>query len=498
MKKLKILFCTSPYHSFNLADHKVYVTEPLQFEVLASLTDREKFEVELIDLRLERHSTAFANKIKQYQPDIIGFSAWTMHVSAVKSLAKVAKAFNSNIKIIVGGHHTQIAPSDFALPEIDFVLMSEAYPSYQQLLEGIYAGTSDFSSISGIAFQRHGEFYSNGQGVVTRDYDLDSLPIPDRTIIEKYKKQYYHLWWKPIASIRTAMGCPSKCSFCNLWKVNKGKYLQWSSDYVVEYLKSIEQQYVIFVDDHMFGDTDRAYEIGEKILKANLGKQYCIYSRSDAIVKEPELVELWAKAGLKRVRMGLEGFSDSFLADLDKQNSIEKNDSAIKILKKNQVLTEGLFLIGLDFKENEFQQLGDYILSRKIEVPNITVQTPMPGTIDFQRNKDKILYFDSHFYDFQHAVQETALDIKQYCKLYSSLMLRVQRPPTEQLRTIGLKSFLTRMPYFWAYFYSLRNSYKHYPHHQNSKVMPQGAQAILPWNETKRIVNLESKRAMFL
>src|SRR6185369_769178 len=128
----------------------------------------------------------------------------------------------------------------------------------------------DVSNLSGLAYQKNGRFYSNSTAIVSKQLDLDTLPFPDRNVLGPYRNRYYHLWWKPIGSLRTGMGCPSRCSFCNLWRPNLGRYLTWSPDYVVDYLKTMDETYILFVDDHFFGDIRRAFEIGERILKAGI------------------------------------------------------------------------------------------------------------------------------------------------------------------------------------------------------------------------------------
>jgi len=462
MKKLRILFCTPPYHPYYLADEKVYVVEPLQFEVLSSLLDKERFEIDVLDLRLDRHKGALDRKLASFRPDLFGMSSWTLHVNLVKEAIRKVKAFDSNIITMVGGEHTRIAPVDFAIPEINFVLMGEAYQYFSELMNCLYEGNDGYRDLKGVAFQEDGVFISNGQAIVDAHFDLNSLPFPDRSVTRRYHKKYYHLWWKPIVAIRTAMGCPSRCSFCNLWKVNLGKYLQWSPEYIVDYLSTLEETYILFVDDHFFGDIERAFKLGEAILKSGIKKQYCLYSRADAIADNPKLIELWSAIGLKRVRMGLESYSDNTLDDMNKCQSVEHNTKAIKTLKQYGVLTEGLFQIGLDYTQKDFQGLLEYIRSQEIEVPNITVSTPMPGTVEYTMYQDKLIYPASEYFDFQHAVMETKLDIKTFCHEYSMLMFRAQRPPQEQIRLMGLRKFLMKMPNFWRYFWSLRTSYKHY------------------------------------
>ncbi|KVE24475.1 hypothetical protein WS67_20415 [Burkholderia singularis] len=480
-RKFKILFVTPPYHPFHLADEKIYVVEPIQYEVLASLLDKNHYEVAILDQRLERSESSLLKALRQHRPDFVGFTSWTMHVGLVRRQVAMVKAFNPSIITAVGGHHAGIAPSDFSDANIDYVMMGEAYLSFSKLIERCQTGGKSVSDLPGVAWQENGEFHSNGKSVISREFELDNLPFPDREILGKYKNRYYHLWWKPIAALRTSMGCPSRCSFCNLWRPNRGKYLTWSPEYVVEYLKTLDEPYVLFVDDHFFGDAKRAHRIGELILKSGLKKQYCLYSRSDAIARDPELVELWARAGLKRVRMGLESYSDSELHDMDKQNSIENNDKAIAILKRNDVLTEGLFMVGLDYTEKEFDALGNYIVSRKIEVPNITVATPMPGTEEFRAKETSMIRKNFEYFDFQHAVLSTRLNIKQFCQLYGRLLLKVQRPPIEQIQRIGLRNFMMRVPSFWRYFLSVHNSYRHY---QDSSERFDSL-PTLPWNEAK-------------
>lgn len=477
MERFRLLLVTPEYHEYNLADEKTYIVEPIQFEVLASLLDKEKFEVRLLDLRLERSTRALSRELSEYRPDVVGFTSWTMHVSSVRRQLGRVKQLDPTIITLVGGHHLGIAPWDFADKHADYVLMGESYLTFATLMERLREGDREASDLPGIAWQRDGEFFSNGPAVVTRDFPLNGLPIPNRGILGKYRGQYYHLWWKPIASLRTAMGCPSRCSFCNLWRPNRGKYLTWDPEYVVDYLRGIDEPYVLFVDDHFFGDARRAYEIGERILVSGIRKHYCLYSRSDAIAKDPQLVKLWAAAGLKRVRMGLESYSNEQLDSLTKCNSVENNDRAIEILKQYKVFTEGLFMVGLDYGEKEFEALAEYIRSRKIEVPNITVYTPMPGTAEFEQRKKDLQFAESEYFDFQHATLKTRLDLKTFCHQYGRLLLKAQRPPQEQIRLIGLPLFLRRMPSFWRYFYSVYTSHRHYRKPPNRE--PDAP--LLPW-----------------
>ncbi|MGJ4972390.1 MULTISPECIES: B12-binding domain-containing radical SAM protein [unclassified Bradyrhizobium] len=480
--KYKILFVTQHYHPIHLADDRIYIVEPIQYEVLASMLDKDEVDISLLDQRLDRRPLALLETIRRLRPNFVGFTSWTMHVDLVRMQAALVKQIDPSIIVAVGGHHASLSPSDFADPNIDYVMMGEAYLSFRDLILRCRESERNVADLAGVAWQDNGKFFSNGKAVVPKSFDLDSLPLPDRSILGKYKGRYYHLWWKPVAALRTSMGCPARCSFCNLWRPNLGKYLTWSPEYIVEYLKTIEEPYVIFTDDHFFGDGRRAHAIGEAILRAGIKKEYLFYSRADAIVRDPSLVALWSRVGLKRLRMGLESYSDSELGAMEKGSSVAHNDRAIEILKKNDVLIEGLFIVGVDYKREQFENLTSYIRSRKVDIPNITVATPMPGTTDYAKNEDALIYKNPTYYDFQHAVLPTRLDIKEFCHLYGKMLLKVQRPPLEQIRRIGLFKFICNVPSFWIYFLRVYTSYKHYGYVERSG----GELPTLPWVDMRR------------
>ena len=114
--------------------------------------------------------------------------------------------------------------------------------------------------------------------------------------------------------------------------------------------------------------------------------------------------------------------------------------------------------------------------------------------MEYTINKEQIIYNEPEYFDFQHAVMETTVDIKTFCHEYSMLMIRAQRPPQEQIRLMGLGKFVTKMPNFWRYFWSLRTSYKHYKleNRVDSGIPKTTNLEFLPWVENDK--NLDSKR----
>ena len=72
---------------------------------------------------------------------------------------------------------------------------------------------------------------------------LDSLPLPDRSLTARYRQRYFGQWLKPLASVRTSLGCTSRCNFCALWSITGGKYLRRRPEAVVEEHRKIDRRW---------------------------------------------------------------------------------------------------------------------------------------------------------------------------------------------------------------------------------------------------------------
>jgi hypothetical protein len=125
----------------------------------------------------------------------------------------------------------------------------------------------------------------------------------------------------------------------------------------------------------------------------------------------------------------------------------------------------------------------------------------MPGTPDFSAHANEIIYKEPEYYDFQHAIMPTRMPIKSFCKEYSNLMIRAQRPPLEQIRIIGIANYLLRMPNFLRYFYSLRTSYKHYgtaPTQARGTAGFSKSSSAMPWVERSPATVREARQRVLV
>jgi radical SAM superfamily enzyme YgiQ (UPF0313 family) len=195
-------------------DFSIY--EPLALEYIAAGVV-ENHEVEILDLRLENN---LEDVLQRFSPDVVGITAYTVHVNTVRNLFRKIKMWNPKVLTVVGGHHATIMPEDFHSDNIDLVVLGEGIFTFRKIVNRYEKGMG-FDGIPGIAISDNGTLKKSDP---VKQVDLDTFPFPERKLTTKYRNNYYSDWMKPLAAIRTSKGCPHRCNFCAMWKLADGKY----------------------------------------------------------------------------------------------------------------------------------------------------------------------------------------------------------------------------------------------------------------------------------
>ena len=117
-------------------------TVPLCYIYLIPML-RKNYQVKFLDCALhEIHpdSKKFTEIIKDFKPDVVGISAWTIHKKMATTTLKKVKEIDRNIVTIAGGPHFT-GSVDYSLKSdqgiIDYVLKGEAEFTLKQFLDTI-------------------------------------------------------------------------------------------------------------------------------------------------------------------------------------------------------------------------------------------------------------------------------------------------------------------------------------------------------------------------
>ena len=138
--------------------------------------------------------------------------------------------------------------------------------------------------------------------------DLDKLPIPARglTQLHRDKGLYFRGNWRPIDCTITSRGCPNKCTFCGLWKINRGKYRARAPRLIADELEDMPAPNVTFIDDNTLDHVENTLALIDEIKSRGITKRFELYGRVDTIVRRPDLVEKWRNVGMELLLVGLE------------------------------------------------------------------------------------------------------------------------------------------------------------------------------------------------
>ena len=454
--RMKILLIEPAKPRAAIGGEDVFIFEPLALEYIAAGVVDEH-EVKILDLRLEKDlNSTLAN----FQPDIVGITAYTIHVNVVKNLFEQIKNWNKKVLTVVGGHHATVIPEDFISPFIDVIVIGEGVFAFKEIVKRCRKGEA-FNDIPGIATKKGDNLRkSNGQSIT----DLDALPFPARSLTKKYRSAYYSEWMKPLASIRTSKGCPYRCNFCALWKVAGGRYFKRSPEKIVQELAGIEEEFVFFADDESLIDGTRMNRLALLIKEAGINKRYFLYSRSDTIVKNPDLLSTWRDVGLERVFVGIEFFRDEDLTYIGKKSTSQDNEGAVQILHDLGIEVYASFILRPEFTKEDFTALRNYCRQLELSYASFAVLTPLPGTDLLQEVKDQLIIRNYDYFDFIHTLLPTTLPLKEFYAEYHDLLTRgiarkkqlafLQKYPFKELPQLMIKGR--------QYYKRLKATYKDY------------------------------------
>ena len=404
---------------------QLFKGEPFNLEVLAGpLTEHE---VLIFDLKCESEE-AFWLAFDQFQPDVAGLTSLTCEANTVIRIACKIKQ-SCNATVVIGGNHATYSPEYFNRAEFDYIVMGLGKKSFADLIGRLAAGEKG-EGIAGVARTSPGKklFYT------PRTYNktdlMDNVP-PRYDLVAKYRNQYFlEQLGLTMGFVITAYGCTHKCSFCTIPGITGGKYLTHTTDAVIRDIQTLSDiPFIRMVDANTFGNPALAMELCDKIRQANIKKRFFADVRADTIVRHPELLKNWKEAGLYAVVVGFEDFQDARLAAYDKKYQGHVITKAIEILHDLGIVIVGDFIASPEYDENDFEKLESFIIANKIEIPVISILTPIPGTLLYKTMEKDIIIHDLDYYTFTNAVTRTKMPAALFYNTYADLVKRLHEKP---------------------------------------------------------------------
>lgn len=381
-----------------------------------------------VEFDVSFHKEDILHKIKEFKPDLIGFTALTYSYKRIFDLAKSVKDNFSSISLIIGGTHISLFPED--LPEyIDAGVLGEGEETFLELVKSFREkGVFKSRNIKGIVFRE------NNQIVKTEPRDviepIDRIPPPDFEKIGVNENGPAHLM--------TSRGCPFRCRFCASTRYFKKPRFH-SAEYVVNQIESFVQNYsqrdVRIYDDLFSMDKKRVKDIADLIVKKNLTNKLNIDAICHVKYIDAEVLESFKKIGISAVSLGMESGSPKILEYLKAGSvTLDKIREVVKLCKEHGITPMGSFMVGSPYEtEEDVGKTIEFIKDIGLDQIGICVTTPFPGTElwEYGRQKgmissdkwdDKLWGFhDVNEENYKNKIMLADMDKDTFFKCYTKL-----------------------------------------------------------------------------
>ena len=375
-----------------------YYTLPLQFLALASVLDRRKYEVCIIDARVEKSVRQAHEKVIAHLPEAacVGISVITgVPIVDAVNISKAVKSRAPSVPVVWGGWHPSIYPEQ-CLREgnADYCIAGQGEMTFLELLDAFEAGEG-FEQIQGLSYFRGKEFVEKPE---RKFIDINNFPSYDYGLIPL--ETYFRLKRMRQIDFYSSQGCPYRCAFCadpyvynRRWSgLKSGRMLTDVFDIVRRY--SVED--VNFQDENFFANKSRVLEFCEGLFRENMNFSWSATSRADQVAPlDDAFLEMASKAHFRKAVIGAESGSQGLLDFMKKDTLAEETLIAAEKLARHNIGATFNFIVG--FPEEQYaDKVKTLNVVRELKKINPRFEfglfffTPYPGTelFEYLRRKD--------------------------------------------------------------------------------------------------------------
>ncbi len=364
------------------------VAMPLGLAQLAGCLEQAEIPVDILDANAaELDWQELEPAIARAHPDLIGMTVYTPHVPEVARAVEVARRAAPEAAIVLGGPHVTFTAEETlkTMPGTDVVVRGEGDQIIIDLVRALEAGDG-LDGVPGITYRRDGQIVENP---APPPLDATQLPMPAFHLLPMERYHFASLGG-PFATVIASRGCPFQCTFCSEWPFWGGGWRPCDPELVVEQLDVLVNRYkrknIWFGDDCFNVNGDHMAAICEGILERGIDVNWYYQGRADLVVKHQRLLPLMRQAGNRMVQIGIEASNDEQREALNKQLSTETVEEAVRLLRENDIVCQGMQIVGLPTDDAKaFEQKVRLVNRLNVDFPVFLVYTLFPGAADYDR-----------------------------------------------------------------------------------------------------------------
>ncbi|KAA1244134.1 radical SAM protein [Aquimarina sp. RZ0] len=326
----------------------VFFDMPLALLAIGSALDSEKYEVIIVDGRIEEDPVEI---FKQHLQEAICFGVTALTGSPIKDALEVTRKIKDEQKelpVIWGGWHTSLFPEQTLVDEktIDITVQGQGELTFIELV-GAIEKKKPLNNVKGICYR------SAKEGVVKTPpriiSPMDNFADINYELIDVEK--YFEKKGQRQLDYISSTGCYFRCSFCADPFVYNRKWTAVSPEIMVNKLEELYEKYKFtdlnLQDETYFTYRDRVIEIAEGIIKRGLKFSWAATMRADQGSRlTEEDFKTCVNSGLRRLLIGVESGSQEMMDWLKKDIKLEQVYQCAERCKNLDVSVIFPFIVG--------------------------------------------------------------------------------------------------------------------------------------------------------
>lgn len=291
-----------------------FFTMPLGLVAIGSHLDRTRYEVVIVDARLEKDPVA---ALLAHLPDALCLGVTVLTGAPIHDAiraSRAAKAARPDLPVVWGGWHPSLFGTEcLEEPSVDATVQAQGEETFAEILERLEAGESldgcagcCFRAPDGSARRNPARPFSAVSGLKAHDYSL--LPV----------EEYFRLKGKRQLDYVSSQGCHFRCAFCADPFVFGRSWAGLEPSRVGEELEALWRRHrfddLHLQDETFFTHVERVEEIAREIVARKLPFTWAATMRADQGDRMPEeTFELCRRSGLRKVIVGVESGSQEMM-----------------------------------------------------------------------------------------------------------------------------------------------------------------------------------------
>ncbi len=372
----------------------VFYTMPLGLLAVGSVLDARRYEVKIIDSRLEINAKQRAIEESQ---GALCFGVSVLTGAPIRDALDISRAIKSSypdLPVVWGGWHPSLLPAEtIAESSVDVAVLGQGEPTFAELVERLESRSS-LEGLTGTVSRRGNRVSFDPPRPLM---NMNELPAHDYGLIAV--EDYFRLKNRRQLDYVASTGCRFRCAFCADPHVFNREWTGLDPQRVGEEIESLWRRYrfddLNFQDETFFTPRARVVAIAGEFLRRGLSFTWTGTLRADQGCRmSDDEFALCVRSGLRRVMIGVESGSQHMLDWMKKDILLSQVSEVAERCVRHKVGAIFSFMVGFP-DEPDGSVMATLDLVKRLRAMSPAFETPIfyfkpypgsPMTRDLVRN----------------------------------------------------------------------------------------------------------------